>query len=153
MNVMGVDFIAPVMMRSAWFWILSRDGWLVFAVVDHAVELYSRTGLTDPSYTVLSICSLAPHVVPASLRMIVSFLRAFPSVRRVCVFHFSLLSKVTPRYVVWSSSFRVCVPILMGLSCFFGDRVNSDVEDLSLLTMTHQSSVHAVRWSMACWIL
>ena len=53
MNVMGVDFIAPVMMRSAWFWILSRDCWLVFAVVDHAVELYSRTGLTDPSYTVL----------------------------------------------------------------------------------------------------
>ena len=38
-NVMGVDFIAPVMMRSAWFWILSRDCWLVFAVVDHAVEL------------------------------------------------------------------------------------------------------------------
>ena len=41
MNVMGVDFIAPVMMRSAWFCILSRDCWLVFAVVDHAVELYS----------------------------------------------------------------------------------------------------------------
>ena len=36
---------------------------MVFAVVDHAVELYSRTGLTDPSYTVLSICSLAPHVI------------------------------------------------------------------------------------------
>ena len=69
MNVMGVDFIAPVMMRSAWFWILSRDFWLVFAVVDHAVELYYRTGLTDPSYTVLSICSLAHHVcawLPAS---------------------------------------------------------------------------------------
>jgi len=39
---MGVDFIAPVMMRSAWFWILSRDCWLVFAVVDHAVDLYDR---------------------------------------------------------------------------------------------------------------
>ena len=50
---------------------------MVFAVVDHAVELYSRTGLTDLSYTVLSICSLAPHIVPASLRMIASFLRAF----------------------------------------------------------------------------
>ena len=44
----------------------------------------------------------------------------------------------------------VCVPILMGLACFFGDRVNSVVEDLSLLTVTHQSSVHAVSWSMAC---
>ena len=87
MNVMGVDFIAPVMMRGAWFWILSRNCWLVFAVVDHAFELYSMTGLTDPSYTVLSICSLAPHVVPASLRIIASFLRAFPSVRKVCVFH------------------------------------------------------------------
>ena len=87
MNVMGVDFIAPVMMRGALFWILSRNCWLVFAVVDHAFELYSMTGLTDPSYTVLSICSLAPHVVPASLRMIASFLRAFPSVRKVCVFH------------------------------------------------------------------
>ena len=65
--------------------------------VDHAVELYSRTGLTDPSYTVLSICSLAPHVVSASLRMIASFLRAFPSVHKVCGFHVSLLSKVTPR--------------------------------------------------------
>jgi len=82
MNVMGVDFIAPVMMRSACIWILSRGCWLVFAVVDHAVELYSRTGLTDPSYTVLIICSSALHVAPAGLRMIASFLRAFPSVRR-----------------------------------------------------------------------
>jgi len=73
------------------------DCWLVFAVVDHAVELYSMTGLTDPSYTVLSICSLAPHVVPANLRMITSFLRAFPSVCRVWGFYVSLLSKVTPR--------------------------------------------------------
>ena len=73
---------------------MSRDCWLVFAVVDHAVELYSRTGLTDLLYTVLSICSFAPHVVSASLCMIASFLRAFPSVRMVCVFHVSLLSKV-----------------------------------------------------------
>ena len=72
----------------------SRECWLVFAVVDHAVELYSRTGLSDPSYTVLSVCSLAPYVVPASLRMIASFLRAFPSVRRVCVFHVSLESYI-----------------------------------------------------------
>ena len=97
MNVIGVDFIAPVMMRSAWFVILSRDCWLVFAVVDHAVELYSRTGLTDPSYAVLSICSLALHVVPASVRMVASFLRSFPFIRRVCGFYVSLLSKVTPR--------------------------------------------------------
>ena len=66
------------------------------AVVYHAVELYFRTGITDLSHTVLSICSLAPRVVPASLRMIASYLRAFPSVRRVCVFLVSLLSKVTP---------------------------------------------------------
>ena len=39
MNVMGVDFIAPVMMRSAWFCILSRDCWLVFAFVDPAAVL------------------------------------------------------------------------------------------------------------------
>ena len=126
---------------------------MVFAVVDHAGELYSRTGLTDPSYTVLSICSLVPDVVAASLRMIASFLRAFPSVPGVCVFHVSLLSKVTPRYFSGLVFFfqSVCtVPILMGLACFFGDRVNSDVEDLSLLTVTHQSSVHAVSWSMAC---
>ena len=75
----------------------SRECWLVFAVVDHAVELYSRTGLSDPSYTVLIVCSLAPDVVPASLRMIASLLRAFPSVCRVCVFHIRLLSKVIPR--------------------------------------------------------
>ena len=116
------------------------------AVVDHAVELYFRTGITDLSYTVLSICSLAPHVVPASVRMIA--LHAFPSVRRECVFHVSLLSNVTPRSS--SSSFRVCVPILMELSFYFGDRVNSVMEDLSLLTVTHQSSVHDVSCSMTC---
>ena len=49
MNVMGVDFIAPVMMRSAWFWIVSRDCWLVFVFVYHAVELYPRTGLNPQS--------------------------------------------------------------------------------------------------------
>ena len=44
-SVIGVDRIAPVIRRSAWFWTLSRACWLVFAVVDHAVEPYSRWGL------------------------------------------------------------------------------------------------------------
>ena len=41
--VIEVDRITPVIRRSAWFWTLSWACWLVFAVVDHAVEPYSRS--------------------------------------------------------------------------------------------------------------
>ena len=104
-SVIGVDRIALVIKRSAWFWRLSRACWLVFAVVDHAVEPYSRWGLTVPWYTVFSIFSLAPQVVPASLRRIVSLRLVFVSALAVCCFQVCLLSNMIPRYVAASSSF------------------------------------------------
>jgi len=71
MKAIGVDFVAPVMIRRAWFCTLSRVCW--FALADVAQEdeiIYSKVGLTVPRRTILSICSLAHHVVPASLRII-----------------------------------------------------------------------------------
>jgi hypothetical protein len=96
MKAIGVDFVAPVMIRRAWFCTLSRHCWFVFAVVAQVVELYSMAGLTVSWYIVLSICSLAPHVLPASLRMIASFLRALPSTWFMWVLHVCLLSKAMP---------------------------------------------------------
>ena len=81
------------------FWTLSNACWLVFAVVDHAEEPYSRWGLTVPWYTVLSIFSLAPQVVPASLRRVSILRLAFAFALAMCCFQVGLLSNVIPRYV------------------------------------------------------
>ena len=48
MNLTGVDLVAPVTIRSAWFWTLSKVCKIVFGAVDQAVELYSKWGLIDP---------------------------------------------------------------------------------------------------------
>ena len=48
MKAIGVDLVAPVIMRNAWFCTLSKACWFVFAVVDHVVELYSIVGRTVP---------------------------------------------------------------------------------------------------------
>ena len=90
----GVDRIAPVIRRSAWFWTLSRACWLAFAVVDHAMEPYSRSGLTVPWYTVVSTFSLAPQMVPASLRRIAILRLAFPSALAMCCFSLHLIANV-----------------------------------------------------------
>ena len=65
-SVIGVECITPVIIHRAWFCTLSSSCSFVIAVVDHVVEPYSRWGLTVPWYTVLSIFSLAPQMVPAS---------------------------------------------------------------------------------------
>ena len=46
--LIGVDLMEPVVILRAWFWTLSSTCWLVFAVVDLAVEPYSRWGWTAP---------------------------------------------------------------------------------------------------------
>ena len=98
-SVIGVDRTVPVIRRSAWFWTLSRACWLAFAVVDHAVELYSIWGLTVPWYTVFSIISLAAQVVPAGLRRIASLRLAFTSAVAMCGFQVFLPYLIYP--VVW----------------------------------------------------
>ena len=148
-SVIGVDRIAPVIRWSAWFWTLSRACWLVFAVVDHTVEPYSRWGLTVPWYTVFSIFSLASQVVPASLRRIAILRLAFASALAECCFQVCLLSNVIPRYVASSSSFSGVPPRVMVPAFCFGDRVNKVVEDLSLSTATHHFSVQLMSLSAA----
>ena len=139
--MIGVDCIAPVIRRITWFWTLSRACWLVFAVLDHAVEPYSRWGLTVPWYIVFSIFLLASQVVPASLQRIASVRLAFASALAMCCFQVCLLSNVIPRYVA-SSSFFSGVPSRVMVPAFcFGDRVNKVVEDWPLLTATHHFSV------------
>ena len=148
-SVIGVGHIAPVISRSAWFWTLSRACWVVFAVADHAVEPYSRWGLTAPWYTVFSIFSFAPQVIPASLRRMASLRLAFASALAVCCFQVCLLSNVIPGYVASSSSFSG-VPLRVMVPAFcFGDRVNKVVEDLSLLTATHHFSFQLLSLSAA----
>ena len=105
--------MAQVISLSAWFWTLSRACWLVFDVVDHAVEPHSRWGLTVPWYTVFSIFSLAPQVVPASLLRTASLRLALASTLTMCCFQVCLLSNVTPRYVVSSSSLSGVPPRMM----------------------------------------
>ena len=91
--LIGVDLMAPVIMQRAWFWTLSRACWVVFAQVDHAVELYSRCGLTDPWKTVFSVFSFAPQVVPANLLRIASLRLAFISAFVMWDFHVIFLIK------------------------------------------------------------
>ena len=50
-----------------------------------------------------------------------------------------LVFAVVDHAVELSSSFGVCVPIVMGLACLFNYRVNRVVEDLSVLTVTNKS--------------
>ena len=151
--MIGVDRIAPVIRRSAWFWTLSRACWLFFAVVDHAVEPYSRWGLTVPWYTVFSIFLLASQAVPASLRRIASLRLAFTSALATCCFQVCLLSNVIPRYAASSSSLSGVPPRVIVPAFYFGDRVNKMVEDLSLLTATHHFSVQLLSLSAANCIL
>ena len=61
----SIDFMAPMMMRVAWFCTLLTRSKLDLAVVPHAVMPYSSTGLTLPVYSLLRVTVSAPHVVPA----------------------------------------------------------------------------------------
>ena len=49
-SIIGVDFMAPVMLWVAWFCTLLTRSKLDLAVVSHAVMPYSSTGLTLPVY-------------------------------------------------------------------------------------------------------
>ena len=117
------------------------------------MEPYSRWGLTVPWYTVLSIFSLAPQVVPASLRRIAILPLTFASALAICCFQVCLLSNVIPRYVASSSAFSGVPPTVIVSAFCFGDRVNKVVEDLSLLTATHHFSVQLLSLSAANCIL
>ena len=117
------------------------------------MEPNSRWGLTVPWYTVFSIFSLAPQVVPASLRRIASPRLAFASALAMCCFQVCLLSNVIPSYVASSSSFSEVPPRVMVSAFCFWDRVNKVVEDLSLLTATHHVSVQLLSLSAANYIL
>ena len=95
--IIGVDFMAPVMMRVAWFCTLLTRSKLDLAVVPHAVMPYSSTGLTLPVYSLLRVTVSAPHIVPANFFMRASRTLALASAFSVCYFQVSRLSKVTPR--------------------------------------------------------
>ena len=122
-------------------------------MVDQAEDRYSRWGLTVPSYTVFSIFSLAPKVVPVSLRRIASLRLAFASALAMCCFQVCLLPNVIPRYAASSFFFSGVPPRVMVPAFCFGDRVNKVVEDLSLLTATHHFSVQLLSLSAANYIL
>ena len=65
----GVDLSDPVMIPAALFWtrfILSKLVWLD---EEQADMLYSRTGLTLPTYS-SDVYPIYPHVVPANFLMI-----------------------------------------------------------------------------------
>ena len=96
-SIIGVDFMAPVMMRVAWFCTLLSRSKLDLAVVPHAVMPYSSTGLTLPVYSLLRVTVSAPHVVPANFFVRASHTLALASAFSVCCFQVSRLSKVTPR--------------------------------------------------------
>ena len=80
-----VDFMAPVMMRVAWFCTLLARSKFDLAVAPHAVMPYSSTGLTLPVYSLLRVTVSAPHVVPANF-----FMRASRTLALASAF-FSLL--------------------------------------------------------------
>ena len=90
-SVFGVDFIALVMMRVAWFCNLLTRSKLDLAVVPHAVMPYSSTGLTQPVYSLLRVTVSAPHIVNANF-MRASRILALASAFSVCCFHVSRLS-------------------------------------------------------------
>ena len=95
-STVGVDFMAPVMMRVAWFCTLLTRSKLDLAVVPHAVMPYSSTGLSLPVYSLLRVTVSKSHVTPAN------FMRAccaltLASAFSVGCFQVSGLSRVTPR--------------------------------------------------------
>ena len=120
---------------------------------DHAVEPCWRWGLSVPWYTVLSIFSLAPQVVPASLRKIASLRLAFAPALTMSCFWVCLLSNVMPGYVASSSSFSGVPPRVMVPAFCFGDGVNKMAENLSLSTATHHFSVQMLSLSADNYIL
>ena len=95
-SIIGVDFMAPVMMRVACFCTLLTRSKLDLAVVPYAVMPYSSTGLTLPMYSLLRVTVSAPHVVPANFFMRASRTLTLASAFSAC-FHVSRLSRVTPR--------------------------------------------------------
>lgn len=102
-----------------------------------------------------SICSFAAQIVPASLPIIDSFLRACRVPLYLWLTCLPLCQKLFPQMLprVASSSVRG-VPVILNVpaSCF-EDNVNSVVNDFSLFTMTNQSSGHVVSISTAFCIL
>jgi hypothetical protein len=64
------------------------------------LELCSKCDHTEPWWTFFKILLLVPHCVPASFLMKFSILLALAS---TFCFQDSLLSKVTPRHVCWTS--------------------------------------------------
>ena len=136
-SVIGVVFIAPVIKRRAWFCVLSRVCWLDVAVVDQALDPYSRQGLTAPWHTVFRIRSLALQLVPASFLIVARFHLALASAVCTCCFQVMRLSKVTPRYVASSATASGVSPNLIFPAFCFLESVNSVADDLSTLMLTH----------------
>ena len=107
--LIGVDFMAPVMMRVAWFCTLLTRSKLDMAVVPHAVMPYSSTGLTLLVYSLLrvTVTVSAPHVVPANFFMRASRTLALASAFSVCCFQARRLSKAHHQIGGLSSASRV----------------------------------------------
>uniref|UniRef100_A0A8D8WNH9 Uncharacterized protein n=1 Tax=Cacopsylla melanoneura TaxID=428564 RepID=A0A8D8WNH9_9HEMI len=116
---LGAVRIAPVMLRQANRWILVSSAWAVFCSVfgHHTKEAYVTRGLMIAKYDQWIICGFSPHVFPNSLRQTQIAAVAFLDNFSRCLFHVSLLSRITPRYLTSLES-STTVPSSFGAFIF-----------------------------------
>ena len=125
------------------FWTRSSLLFVNLAAAIQEEGEYSRTGLTAPVYTVLSILELAPHLVPDSFLITASRPMSLSSISSRCGFQVRRGSSFTPRNVGMSTWGRYSSPALISTLSFTVDSEKTVATVLDLFSWSPQLSVHS----------